>query len=239
MSMFYASMLNILQIAVLNIILSFDNISVIAFVAGNLKEHNRKKAYISGFTLSLVFSILFTSIISVIMEIKWLPIQPLGGFLLMKITYDMLKPNPCESEQEDGEYKVSYDMKLSRAIIKLTFISLSLSFDNILAIAGAAGGDVKIISLGLLLSLPILLISCRFFLKLMKRYILILYLCGAVLLHTSLEMIFSYPMLLKLLPTYLHTVLSLLASLTLIIYGLYKVKKNKNEAILLESKSVK
>lgn len=226
--MLFLPLLKILQIAVLNIILSFDNISVIAFVAERLKEHNRKKAYLSGFTLSLVFSILFTSIISVLMEIKWLPIQPLGGFLLIKITYDMLKANSSKSGQEDGEYRVSYDMKLSSAIIKLTFISLSLSFDNILAIAGAADGDIRIISLGLLLSLPILLISCRYFMSLMKRYIIIQYFCGAVLVRTSLEMIFSYPPLSGLLPAYLHTVLSLAASIAVMIYGLYRLKKNKN-----------
>lgn len=231
MPMFFVFMLKILHIAVLNIILSFDNISVIAFVAGNLNEHNRKKAYLSGFTLSLVFSILFTSIISVLMEIKWLPIQPLGGFLLMKITYDMLKANTAESEQKDGEYKVSYNMKLSTAIIKLTFISLSLSFDNILSIAGAADGNIKIISLGLLLSLPVLLVSCRFFMNLMKRFIIILYLCGAVLVHTSLEMIFSYPPLFSLLPAHLHTILSMTASISLLAYGMHKVKKNKNRAI--------
>ncbi|SHO52721.1 TerC family protein [Anaerocolumna xylanovorans] len=231
MSMLFVSLLKILHIAVLNIILSFDNISVIAFVAGNLNEYNRKKAYLSGFTLSLVFSILFTSIISVLMEIKWLPIQPLGGFLLIKITYDMLKASSAKSGQKDGEYKVNYDMKLSRAIIKLTFISLSLSFDNILAIAGAADGDIRIISLGLLLSLPILLISCRYFMSLLKRYIIILYFCGAVLVHTSLEMIFSYPLIFNILPPYLHTILSLAASMALLIYGVYRLKKNKNSTI--------
>ncbi len=85
MSALIVTMLNILHIALLNIILSFDNISVIAFVSEKLSSDNRKKAYLSGFTLSLLFSILFTSLISVIMEVKWLPIQPLGGFLLMKI----------------------------------------------------------------------------------------------------------------------------------------------------------
>ncbi len=231
MSASFVFLLNILQIAVLNIILSFDNISVIAYIAGGLNEHNRKKAYLSGFTLSLVFSILFTSIISILMEIKWLPIQPIGGFLLIKITYDMLKSSLGEPEQEEGEYSVNNNTKLSRAIIKLTFISLSLSFDNILAIAGAADGNIKIITLGLLLSLPFLLISCRFFMNLMKRYLIILYLCGAVLVHTSLEMIFSYQPLLSLLPAHLHTIISSLAAIALLIYGFYRVKKNKSRAI--------
>ena len=122
-------------------------------------------------------------------------------------------------------------MKLSTAIIKLTFISLSLSFDNILSIAGAADGNIKIISLGLLLSLPVLLISCRFFMNLMKRFIIILSLCGAVLVHTSLEMIFSYPPLFSLLPAHLHTIFSMTASISLLAYGMHKVKKNKNRAI--------
>lgn len=229
MSASFVFLLNILQIAVLNIILSFDNISVIAYIAGGLNEHNRKKAYLSGFTLSLVFSILFTSIISILMEIEWLPIQPIGGFLLIKITYDMLKSSLGEPEQEEGEYSVNNNTKLSRAIIKLTFISLSLSFDNILAIAGAADGNIKIITLGLLLSLPFLLISCRFFMNLMKRYLIILYLCGAVLVHTSLEMIFSYQPLLSLLPAHLHTIISSLAAIALLIYGFYRVKKIKAE----------
>lgn len=233
MTILFASLLKILHIAVLNIILSFDNISVIAFVAGDLPEHNRRKAYISGFTLSVIFSILFTSLISVIMEIKWLPIQPLGGLLLLKITYDMLKTTHADEKDEDDNYKVSRDMTLSKAIIKLTIISLSLSFDNILAIAGAANGNINIIILGLLLSLPLLLLSCRFFMKLMKRYRIILYLCGAVLVHTSLEMIFSYPPILHLLPGHFHSILSFTASLTLIIFGIYSHKKNRIAPIIL------
>ncbi len=227
MSAFIVTMLNILHIALLNIILSFDNISVIAFVSEKLSSDNRKKAYLSGFTLSLLFSILFTSLISVIMEVKWLPIQPLGGFLLMKITYDMLKPEKEGIDKEEGEYKLNQDLKLSKAIVKITFISLSLSFDNILAIAGAADGNIRIISLGLLLSLPILLLSCRLFMNLMKRHVIILYLCGAVLIHTSLEMIFSYPLLLTLIPDLLTNILSMSASLTIVIYGFYKWKKMK------------
>ena len=231
MSAFIVTMLNILHIALLNIILSFDNISVIAFVSEKLSSDNRKKAYLSGFTLSLLFSILFTSLISVIMEVKWLPIQPLGGLLLMKITYDMLKPEKEGIDNEEGEYKLNQDLKLSKAIVKITFISLSLSFDNILAIAGAADGNIRIISLGLLLSLPILLLSCRLFMNLMKRHVIILYLCGAVLIHTSLEMIFSYPLLLTLIPGLLTNILSMSASLTIIIYGIYKWKKMKTTGI--------
>ncbi len=231
MSALIVTMLNILHIALLNIILSFDNISVIAFVSEKLSSDNRKKAYLSGFTLSLLFSILFTSLISVIMEVKWLPIQPLGGLLLMKITYDMLKPEKEGIDNEEGEYKLNQDLKLSKAIVKITFISLSLSFDNILAIAGAADGNIRIISLGLLLSLPILLLSCRLFMNLMKRHVIILYLCGAVLIHTSLEMIFSYPLLLTLIPGLLTNILSMSASLTIIIYGIYKWKKMKTTGI--------
>ncbi len=107
--------------------------------------------------------------------------------------HDMLKPEKEGIDNEEDEYKLYQDLKLSKAIVKITFISLSLSFDNILAIAGAADGNIRIISLGLLLSLPILLLSCRLFMNLMKRHVIILYLCGAVLIHTSLEMIFSYP----------------------------------------------
>lgn len=231
MSALIVTMLNILHIALLNIILSFDNISVIAFVSEKLSSDNRKKAYLSGFTLSLLFSILFTSLISVIMEVKWLPIQPLGGLLLMKITYDMLKPEKEGIDNEEGEYKLNQDLKLSKAIVKITFISLSLSFDNILAIAGAADGNIRIISLGLLLSLPILLLSCRLFMNLMKRHVIILYLCGAVLIHTSLEMIFSYPLLLTLIPGLLTNILSLSASLAIVIYGIYKWKKMKATGI--------
>ncbi|MDF2589315.1 MAG: hypothetical protein K0S41_3156 [Anaerocolumna sp.] len=218
-------LLKILHISLLNILLSFDNISVITAISNSLPKKFAKKANLIGLSISILFTILFASIISIIMEIQWLPIQLLGALLLIKITIDMLKPEKEKLNSLPLSTPNNSNTKLIKAIVKITFISLSLSFDNILTIAGAANGNVKIISYGLLLSLPIILFVCQLILKLLARKKFLLYISGAILIYTAFEMIFSYKYISPYIPGIIANIISLIFSFSVILYGFYTIKK--------------
>jgi predicted tellurium resistance membrane protein TerC len=70
----------------LNIVLSGDNVSVIALVIRNLPEKQVKLASLIGVGGAVVVRILFTCIITLIMSVEWLPIKLVGGLILVKIT---------------------------------------------------------------------------------------------------------------------------------------------------------
>ncbi len=214
-----------LHIALLNIILSFDNISVISVISNNLQSKYIKKAYITGITIAIIFTIFFASMISIIMEIEWLPIQLFCAVFLIKMTWDLLKPEETKGQNDTAYQRVNGNMKLSTAIIKITLASLSLSFDNILAIAGAADGNIKIITCGLLISLPVILFTCRFIMKLIARKKIILYISGAILIHTAFGMIFSYKLITPYIPKIITFIIPLFFSVYIIIYGVHMVNK--------------
>jgi YjbE family integral membrane protein len=216
-------LLKVLHISMLNILLSFDNISVITVITSNLPKKFAKKAYMIGLSISILFSILFTSIISLIMEIKWFPIQLLGALLLIKITVDMLKSQHSKKDNS-ANYELG-NIKIIMVILKITMVSLSLSFDNMLAIAGAGNGNIKIISYGLLLSLPVILIACQFIMKLLKKKLIFLYISGAILIYTALEMIFTYRYISPYIPSIIANIISLTFSFSVILYGIYALRK--------------
>jgi YjbE family integral membrane protein len=214
---------NILHIALLNVILSFDSISVIALLTRKLPKRFAKKANITGISLAVICTILFASIISVIMEIEWLPIQLIGGFLLIKITYDLLRSD-FNNEAQTINSNEQTNIQFIIAIFKIALASLTLSFDNILAIAGAADGNVLVISNGLLISLPFILFSSQYIIGLIKRNHIFKYISGAMLIYTALEMIFSYKYLSSYIPKLISQLLPIIFAGFVILYGIYIVK---------------
>ncbi|BCJ93660.1 membrane protein [Anaerocolumna cellulosilytica] len=237
---FMQILIKMIHIMLLNIILSFDSISVIAVMSRKLPKKYRKKAYMTGLSISVFCTIFFTSIISIIMEIQWLPVQLLGGILLLKMTYELLKQEHTMNASGDENIKrLTSAMSLPSAIAKITIISLSFSFDNILAIAGAADGNIEIITFGLLLSLPLILTTCKYILRLIERQRIFLYISGAILIYTAIEMILSYQVIAPYIPRIIASLIPRFFSVFVVLYGLYMVKKSSSTTQICESKDTK
>lgn len=228
--------INILHIALLNVILSFDSISVIALLTRDLPKRFARKANITGISLAVICTILFASIISLIMEIQWLPIQLIGGFLLIKITFDLLRSDFNDKSKTLSKPEQT-NVQFIIAIFKIALASLTLSFDNILAIAGAADGNILVISNGLLMSLPIILFSSQLIIGLIKRNHIFKYISGAILIYTALEMIFSYKYLSTYIPNLISRLLPMIFALLVLLYGVYiiRFKDSNNKPSICET----
>jgi YjbE family integral membrane protein len=173
-----------LQITVLDLTLCGDNIGIIALATKNLPDKFAKKASFIGIMGAIVLRIIFASAITLIISIQWLPIKLVGGFLLVKITWDFIKP---QCQEEDCNVKESNRFWEAVAIIIIADISMSL--DNVLAIASAANGKVSLIIFGILLNIPIIFFGSRFVANLMKQHPIVIYIGGAILAQTSIKMI--------------------------------------------------
>lgn len=218
-------LLAVLNISVLNIILSCDNISVVAIIAQTLPEQYAKKALILGLSVAIFCTLIFASIISLIMEIQWLPIQLIGGILLLKITIDLFKPEASGRNENSLCNIESAKNSFLKAVSQIISASLALSFDNVLAIAGAAKGSMTAIIIGLIISLPIIILGSRIVINLILKKKIVLYISGAVLLHTALSMIFSYKYIALLIPQVAANTITWLISLLFILYGVYAIRK--------------
>lgn len=216
------TLISILQIALLDITLSGDNVSVIALAIRNLPEKQAKLASLIGVGGAVGLRILFTCIVTLIMAVEWLPIKLIGGLLLIKITWDLLS-------MEDTEENHEFDAKKSlwKAVISIIIADLSMGLDNVLAIAGAANGNIYLIIFGLTLSIPIIFFGAKYVAYLMKKYEIIVYLGAGVLIYTAANMIASDNMIAKYFSTLAKEIISIVLGAAVIGYGIIRIRREK------------
>jgi YjbE family integral membrane protein len=205
----------------LDLALSGDNIGIIALATKNLPEKHAKRASVFGVIAAVVLRILFACFVTVIISIQWLPIKLVGGLLLVKITWDFIKPH--EEEEENANVKVAN--RFWEAVWVIIIADLSMSLDNVLAIAGAANGNIGLIVFGIFLNIPILFFGSRFVANLMNKYAIVIYMAGAILAHTALGMIFEDHLIEPHVPHMVALIVPWLAAVAIITYGFYISKK--------------
>lgn len=214
-----------LQITLLDIVLSGDNVGVIALAIRNLDPKQAKLASIIGVSGAIGLRILFASIVTLILKVEWLPIKLVGGVLLLKITWDLI------NQGEEGEgHSVKTGGSFWKAVSSIIIADISMSLDNVLAIAGSAHGSVGLIAFGILLNIPIIFFGSQYVANLMNKYKITVYIGGAILMHTAVAMTLED----RLIAPHVTHILAVavpwvLAALTLV-YGMIKIKRqNKSE----------
>lgn len=220
------------QITLLDIVLSGDNIGVIALATRDLPKKLAKKASIIGVTAAVLLRIIFACLVTYILMIQWLPIKLVGGLLLIKITWDFIKP-----EDNADNVVVHRSQKLWSAVTSIILADITMSLDNVLAIAGAAAGNIFLIIFGLLLNIPIIFLGSQYVAKLMQKYKIVIYIGGAILAHTAFSMLLNDNIIKSRIPYTVVKYLPYAASILVFLYGVYMVTKyNKNSSTLEEHK---
>lgn len=176
-----------LQITLLDIVLSGDNVGVIALAVRRLDKKQAKLASIIGITGAIALRIFFASIVTIIMTVEWLPIKLVGGLLLLVITWNLIKDDNGGEEGEESKIKAGNSFMM--AVGSIILADASMSLDNVLAIGGTANGHVGLIVFGIALNIPIIFFGSQLVANLMERYKIIVYLGGAVLIRTATAMI--------------------------------------------------
>lgn len=212
----------VLQITLLDITLCGDNIGVIALATKNLPSQFAKKASVVGIAGAIGLRILFASFMTLIFAVQWLPIKLLGGLLLIKITWDFVKPPKKETEKN-----VKSADRFWEAVIIIIIADISMSLDNVLAIAGAAGGNVLLIIFGIALNIPLLFIGSQYVVNLMNKYAIVIYIGGAVLAHTAFKMVFEDNLVSPYIPHLFALIFPWFAALLVVLYGYYLIQNQK------------
>ncbi|TXT22790.1 MAG: Integral membrane protein TerC [Planctomycetota bacterium] len=174
-------LLSILQIILIDVVLSGDNAVVIAMAAHKLPEHQRKRAILWGGGIAIGLRIVFTMIMSFLLMVPTLRL--LGGLLLVWIACKLL----CSEEEE--EVTADSAGRSTIAAIKMIFLAdFAMSLDNMLAVAGASHGNWKLLLGGLVISIAIIMTCSNLIAQLMNRYKWIVTLGAAILAFTAGEM---------------------------------------------------
>lgn len=208
-----------LQITLLDLALSGDNIGIIALATKNLPEKYAKRASVFGVVAAVLLRILFACFVTAIISIQWLPVKLVGGLLLVKITWDFIKP---QKEEEDTSVKVAG--RFWEAVWVIIIADVSMSLDNVLAIAGAANGNFGLIIFGILLNIPVLFFGSRFVANLMNKYAIVIYMAGAILAHTAIKMILEDRLISTHVPHMAILIVPWVAAILILTYGLYSIR---------------
>lgn len=213
-------MMSALQITIMDLVLSGDNIGVIALATRNLPKKHAKTAAFIGIFAALFLRITFACFLTYILMIQWLPIRLVGGILLIKITYDFIKP---ESNEEGTKVRTSN--KFMGAVFSIIAADITMSLDNVLAIASIADGNTTLIIFGLILNVPIIFFGSQLVSKLMNKYPIVTYIGAAILAHTSFKLLFEDNLTVNLLTPIMVNAISYGAAVLTIIYGFYIINR--------------
>ena len=149
------------SILLANIVLSGDNAVVIAMAARTLQPAQRSKAIFWGSAAAIVMRIVLTIVAIQLLTLPYLKL--IGAVLLVYIGVDLLRGE----EEGDGEGKEINGM--AAAIRTILIADLVMSLDNVLAVAAAAKGNVPLLVMGLLVSIPLIIFGATLLTKVMER----------------------------------------------------------------------
>ena len=171
----------LLEIIGVNILLSGDNAVVIALAARSLPTGQRKKAVLFGSIAAIGMRVVLTVVAAEALTLPYL--KTLGAVALLWIGVQLLLP---------GADKISHaptGRTLFAAIRTILLADLVMSLDNVIAVAAAAGGDLVLLVLGLLISVPLIIFGSTLVLKLMDRFAIVITAGGALLGYVAGEML--------------------------------------------------
>ena len=175
----------LLQIILVNIVLSGDNALVIALACRNLEKRHQKPAILVGSAGAIILRIIFVLIVDQLLKIGYLKL--IGGLLLLWIGVKLVQG---EEEHEDGVKAAS---NLWAAIRTIIIADAVMSLDNAIAIAAAAHGDTTLIVLGLLISIPLIIFGATLIMLLLNRFPIIVIAGGGLLGYIAGEVLATDP----------------------------------------------
>lgn len=174
-----------LNIVFIDILLAGDNAVLIALAVRQLTPRDRRVGIVLGAGGAVVLRIVLTFFATKMLNIPLLKLG--GGLLILWIAVKLLKD---DGEQHGGGKEAS---TLWQAMWLILVADLTMSLDNILAIAGASKGHMELIVFGLALSIPFVVFASNWLSGLMERYPLIVIFGAAILGKVGAEMILSDP----------------------------------------------
>ncbi|PZF77898.1 TerC family protein [Aestuariivirga litoralis] len=200
------------QVIMIDLVLAGDNAVVIGLAAAGLPRDQRNKAIFVGIIAATVLRILFAGIATQLMQLLGLIL--IGGILLLWVSWKMWRELRDGHGEEAGVEAVTGEdvnadgaiaggaprKSFAQAAWQIIVADVSMSLDNVLAVAGAAREHPGVLVIGLALSIALMGLAASFIARLLNRHRWIAYVGLAIILYVALDMIWRgilelYPVL--------------------------------------------
>lgn len=180
-------------IIMIDLVLGGDNAIVIALASRNLPKEQQNKAILFGAGLAIVIRVILTIFAVWLLSVPLLML--IGALFLLWIGIRLLIEKNAQTVDPTKQKSIIAKHTLSAAIKTIVAADIVMGLDNVLAVAGASKGNIWLIILGLLISIPIIIWGSKFILLMLKKYPLIIYAGAGVIAFTSGKMITHEPYL--------------------------------------------
>jgi len=175
------------QVLMIDVVLAGDNAVVIGLAAARVPPDLRRKVILFGLAAAVLLRVAMALVAVQLMQIIGLTLA--GGILLLWVSWRFWRDISGGHTKEHAE--VNPNASLRQAIIQITLADVSMSLDNVLAVAGAAREHLDVLVIGLLMSVALMGAAANLIARLLERWRWISYLGLAIVVYVAVSMIWS------------------------------------------------
>lgn len=179
------------QVILADLVMAGDNAIIVGLAAAGLPAELRKKAIMIGIVAATVLRIAFSAVTLQLLTIIGLTLA--GGLLLLWVSWKLwreIRSGGAHAPNGDAAQKAE-PKTFAQAIFQIVMADVSMSLDNVLAVAGAARGHMSVLAIGLVLSIALMALASGFIAKLLQKHHWIAYVGLAVIAYIAVVMIYD------------------------------------------------
>lgn len=188
---YYDQIFKLIQIVFVDLVLAGDNAIVIGMVAGRFAPEYRRKVIFYGVGVAVILRIVFALITVQLLQIPGLLL--VGGLLLLwvcwKLWKDLRETTPTPTEKGHAAAQTEENPSMLSAIGYIAAADISMSLDNVLAVAGIAEDHTAILVFGLALSVVLMMVAATLIADFLQQRKWIGYVGLAIILYVAIKMI--------------------------------------------------
>jgi len=174
------------QVLMIDIVLAGDNAVVIGLAAARVPANLRKKVIFWGLAAAVILRIGMAAVAVKLLAVIGLTLA--GGILLLWVCWRMWRD--ISGEKHHDAPKIEAGASARRAIFQILVADISMSLDNVLAVAGAARDHLDVLIIGLLMSVALMGAAANYIAKLLERWRWIAYIGLAIVVYVAVAMIY-------------------------------------------------
>lgn len=181
----------LLQVIIVDLVLAGDNAIVVGIVAAGLPAEKRPRVIFIGIVAATLMRVAFAAVTVQLLKIIGLVLA--GGLLLLWVCWKLWRElREQKARDTESDAQVSAEPKTMRqAVVQIVIADLSMSLDNVLAVAGVARDHTWVLVVGLALSVAFMGLAATFIAKLLQRHSWIAYVGLLIILYVAIAMIWE------------------------------------------------
>ncbi len=181
----------LIQVILIDLVLAGDNAIAVGLVAAGLPKSQRTNVIAAGIGLAVILRIIFA--VATVQLLKIPGLLLLGGLLLLWVSWRLYVDLRRRTASEDagGDAVESNSLTFKQALFQILAADVSMSLDNVLAVAGVAREHITILIFGLVLSVVLMLVAATLIANLLNRHRWIAYIGIAIILLVAGSMMWD------------------------------------------------